>query len=277
MKYIDLINYGNEKLTKKKLEKNVAFKILFFVDKEINNILEFTQKRNEKISLSKAYLYKYYLFQYVYLNKPLQYITKESFFYGNNFIIYKNVHSPKIESEVLVEKAVNLINTLKYKNVLDLCCGTGVLGISVLLKTKVNLTLSDINKKAIKNTFLNLKKYNLEANVIKSNLFNKIDKKFDLIICNPPYIAFGDKFIDKSVKKYENNKSLFAKNNGLYFYQKIMTVAHEKLNKDGIIIFEIGFNQINEVIKIISSNKNVTKIEKIKDALGYYRMVVVYF
>lgn len=277
MKYIDIINYGNKKLEQNKLEKNVSFKLLFFIDKNINNISEFVENKNKKIIWYKSLIFKYYLFQYIHLNKPLQYITKESYFFDNDFILYKDVHSPKIESEILVKKALDLIKINKYKKVLDLCCGTGVLGISVLLNSNAFLTFTDISNKAIKNTNLNLQKYKLKANVIKSNLFKKIKDKYDLIICNPPYISFGEKRIDKSVKKYESKKALFAKDNGLYFYKEIMKNVDNFISPNGSLILEIGYNQIEDVLKIIRTNNNVKKIEKIKDDLNYYRVVVVYF
>ena len=278
MKYIEIINKATRILKKKKLEENLAYKLLFYVDKKINSIIEFTSYRNEEISFIKIIRYKFLLYQYVYFKKPLSYITKNSFFYGNDFIVFKSMHTPRIESEILIDKANELINKNKFANMLDLCCGTGNLGISVLLhNSNINLSLSDVSKKSIKNTLANIQKYNLKANIIHSNLFNNIKEKYDLIICNPPYIKKGDKNLDWSVKMYESKKALYAKDNGLFFYKKIIKNINNFLNENGVLIFEIGFKQAEDVISILKLNNSVKNYEILKDQFFNDRAIVVYF
>ena len=278
MKYIDIINKSTAILKKKNLEENVAYKLLFFVDKNINSIIDFTYIRNEKMSQIKVIKYFFFLFEYIFFQKPLSYITNSAYFFNNEFIVLNSIHTPRVESEILINKANELILKNGYLHVLDLCCGTGNLGISILLcNPKINLTLSDINKKAIKNTQKNLKKYNLTADIICSNLFKKINDKYDLIICNPPYIKKGDKNIDFSVKLYEDKKALYAKNNGLFFYENIMENIQNFITKNGVLILEIGFNQANDVISIIKKNKNVKDCEVLKDQFFNDRGIIVYF
>ena len=160
--------------------------------------------------------------------------------------VNKKVLIPRYETEELILLAIKLIKENgKYHNILDLCCGSGFIGIALKKAfPSLNILQSDISNAAIKQTLINLKINNLKNNVIKSNMFHNIYQKFDVIISNPPYLLKNDKKnMTKSVLKYEPQKALFAQEEGMFFYYQIEKNLSKHLNKNGLIILEI--NPIN--------------------------------
>ncbi len=277
MTIAELITEAQKNLAAVGLETNVAFKLLYAVDNRINNLLTFDQYKDEKIGLFKQLTFLTYLKDYMINEKPLPYITHETFFFNHDYVVLDHVHIPKVESETMIEEALKIIGDKKGLDVLDLCCGTGVLGISLAQEIPLNLTLSDTSKKALKNTKINCRKYHINGTIIKSNLFEKINDKFDVILCNPPYVAYDDKDIEVSVKKYEPHDALFAAENGLFFYQEIMKQINDYIKPNAVVLFEIGYQQAKEVVKIIKTNPQVKKVKVKQDAFQHDRIVIVYF
>lgn len=142
---------------------------------------------------------------------------------------------PRYETEEVILAAYPFIK--KESKVLDLGCGSGLIGLAIKKNKDANVTLSDISRFAIKQTKINAKLNNLNVNVIRSNWFNKITSKFDVIVCNPPYLKKQKKLV-KSLK-WEPKRALFARDNGLFAYKKILKSAFNYLNEKGIIIFEV--------------------------------------
>ena len=160
--------------------------------------------------------------------------------------VNKKVLIPRYETEELILLAIKLIKENgKYHNILDLCCGSGFIGIALKKAfPSLNILQSDISNAAIKQTLINLKINNLKNDVIKSDMFHNIYQKFDVIISNPPYLLKNDKKnMTKSVLKYEPQKALFAQEKGMFFYYQIEKNLSKYLNKNGLIILEI--NPIN--------------------------------
>ncbi|MCV3753380.1 peptide chain release factor N(5)-glutamine methyltransferase [Mycoplasma enhydrae] len=181
-----------------------------------------------------------------------------------------NVLIPRYETEELIIESYNYIN--KYSNVLDLCCGSGFIGLAIAKNIGCSVTLSDISKQAIKQTKLNIKINNLNnCKTIRSNLFTNLNERYDLIISNPPYLNKNHKFA-KSLK-WEPKKALYAKDNGLFFYKKITELASDFLNENGYLIFEINEyskdwlinNFPNVIIKKDINKKNRIAILKYND------------
>ncbi len=191
------------------------------------------------------------------LRKPLDKIINKSNFFGYDFYVNSNVLSPRQETEILVENAIKLIADKPLK-VLDLCTGSGVIGITIALKTKANVTCTDICSKALKVAEKNSKNLKAKIKLIKSNLFNELDKtkKFDIIVSNPPYIKTSEiDALEPEVKNFDPKKSLDGGKDGLMFYKKIIKEAPEFLKKDGYIMLEIGYTQEAEVTELLKKNK----------------------
>lgn len=201
---------------------------------------------------------------------PLDLILKNANFYGRNFFINKHVLKPRIDSEAVCEQAIKLIE--KNSKVLDLCCGSGILGITIAKEKNCHVTFSDISKKALKVCKINIKKHEVSANVVKGNLFENITEKFDLIVCNPPYIKTDDiKSLEENVKKFDPRIALDGGVDGLDFYKKIIKEAPAFLNKSGKIVFEIGFDQGSAVLSLMKKSFNA--ILK-KDYFGNDRIII---
>lgn len=175
---------------------------------------------------------------------PVQYIVGNVNFYGLEFKVNKNVLIPRFETELLVSKTIDYIHKYFHQkvNVLDIGTGSGVIAITLKKKIDAKVTAVDISLKALEVAEENAKKNNADINFINSDLFANIHDKFDVIISNPPYIAY-DEVIDEKVKNNEPHIALYAKDNGLYFYEEILNDAYNYLNKKNIIAFEIGENQ----------------------------------
>lgn len=184
--------------------------------------------------------------------EPVQYIVGNVDFYGYKINVNKNVLIPRFETEELVFKTINLIKKNLNENIKVLDIGTGSGCISIALKKEIpglDITAVDISEDALVVAKNNALENNCEINFIKSDLFNNIDDKYDLIISNPPYISYDEQIMD-IVKKNEPHLALYAKNNGLYFYEEIIKNSSNYLNDKNIIAFEIGYLQANEITKM---------------------------
>ena len=184
--------------------------------------------------------------------EPVQYIVGNVDFYGYKINVNKNVLIPRFETEELVFKTINLIKINLNENIKVLDIGTGSGCISIALKKEIpglDITAVDISEDALVVAKNNALENNCEINFIKSDLFNNIGDKYDLIISNPPYISYDEQIMD-IVKKNEPHLALYAKNNGLYFYEEIIKNSSNYLNDKNIIAFEIGYLQANEIKKM---------------------------
>ncbi|MBG0730907.1 peptide chain release factor N(5)-glutamine methyltransferase [Mycoplasma sp. 'Moose RK'] len=152
------------------------------------------------------------------------------------------VFIPRYETQELILKVKKVIK--KGDFVLDLCCGSGFIGLALAKFIDAKITLSDISNEAIIQTKLNAKHNNLQVNVIKSDLFENIPlQKFDIIISNPPYLA-PQKLAD-SVLNFEPENALFAVPTPFFYYERIMQKANDFLKKNGWIFFEIDFQSVD--------------------------------
>lgn len=218
--------------------------------------------------------------------KPIQYITHNQEFMGLNFYVDENVLIPQPDTELLVETTLKLIeeqHTTKEKiNILDLCTGSGCIGISFLKYLKnVQVTLSDISLKALeiakKNAINNKVKSNIEF--ICSDLLKKMKgKQFNYIVSNPPYIETNIIPTLSPEVRQEPNIALNGGKDGLDFYRKILHQAPNYLKQNGYLLFEIGFNQGDKIIEIWSENKepklNLITKKPIKDLSGNDRVFI---
>lgn len=200
---------------------NFLEKKLLFEKKRYNLKQKITIK--EKLLLKKGY--------------PIQKIMGFINFDDVYIDLKYNVFIPRYETEEVMKESLKYIN--KNSKVLDLCCGSGYIGLSIKKKTDASVTLSDISIDAIKQTKKNMKINNLKVKVIHSDLFEKINDKFDVIISNPPYIPQVKK-LDKKVLNFEPHNALFGGQDGNDFYKMIIKKSSKYLNKNGFLILEIS-------------------------------------
>jgi len=215
------------------------------------------------------------------MNKmPVKYILNTCEFMGINFYIEEGVLIPRDDTEILVDEVLKNIEENEEIQLCDLCCGSGAIGISLAyLRQNINVDLIDYYPIPEKVSLINIKKYDLENRVsfMKSDLLEKPienQKMYDIIVSNPPYIE--EKEIDKlmdDVKNYEPHTALNGGTDGLDFYRKIINQSQKVLKKDGILAFEIGYNQ-GEAIKLLMEEYNFQDIKVIKDFASLDRIVI---
>lgn len=210
--------------------------------------------------------------KYLLDGKPIEYILGYQYFYNLKLKVSENTLIPRKETEILVEEAIKRIKENNYKKVLDLCTGTGAIALSVKNEVKdITVKASDISKEALKIAKENSENYNLDIEFIESDIFDNIDYDCDIILSNPPYISH-DEYVDKIVVDNEPHLALFADNDGLYFYEKIITES-KKIKSLKMIIFEIGYRQANSIKQIAINNGY--NFEVIKDYQGLDRIVIL--
>lgn len=188
---------------------------------------------------------------------PLQYIIGNVDFYGLNFIVNENVLIPRFETELLVEKTISYIN--KYftndLKIVDLGTGSGCIAITLSKKLNVRVDAVDISASALevakKNNIIN----NTNVNFYLGNMLEPLSKKYDVIISNPPYIAYDEEIMD-IVKNNEPVIALYADNNGLYYYEEIIKNSKNYLNGNGLLAFEIGYMQASSIKKLAKKYLN---------------------
>ena len=193
---------------------------------------------------------------------PVQYIVGNVNFYGNTINVNENTLIPRFETELLVEKTIKLINKYfdRKVDILDIGTGSGCIAITLNKELDSNVTAVDISDKALDVARENNKINNTNVNFYKSDVFSNVNDKYDVIISNPPYIAYDEKIMD-IVYNNEPHSALFADNNGLYFYEKILSECSNYLNNKFIIAFEIGYKQgllIEELANKYLDNVSVT-------------------
>ena len=196
---------------------------------------------------------------------PVQYIVGNVDFYGNTINVNKNVLIPRFETELLVDKTIKYIKN-NFKNrvdILDIATGSGCIAITLKKEIDSIVDASDISESALKVAQENALNNKVDINFINSDMLTNITKKYDIIISNPPYLTKEDDIMD-IVKNNEPEIALYAKDNGLYYYDVILKNIKNNLKDKYLIAFEIGYTQ-GEAIKNIAlkylDNINV-KIEK---------------
>lgn len=175
---------------------------------------------------------------------PVQYIVGNVDFYGNTFNVNKDVLIPRFETELLVEKTIKYINKYfdKKIDILDIGTGSGCIAITLNKEVDSNVTAVDISEAALNVAKENNKLNNTNVNFYKSDVFSDVNGKYDVIVSNPPYIAYDEEIMD-IVYNNEPHLALYAEENGLYFYNEILSECKDYLNDKFIIAFEIGYKQ----------------------------------
>lgn len=182
---------------------------------------------------------------------PIQYITNYQCFYGLDFYVDSNVLIPQPDTEILVEKIIELAQKRKSKiTILDMCTGSGAIAISVAKHTSAKVVALDINQEALKVAEKNALDNKVEIKILQSDMFENVDEKFDMIVSNPPYIE--TKTLEQLSKEVQNEPrlALDGGEDGLKFFRILANKAPNYLKRDGILAVEIGFNQKKEVMQM---------------------------
>ena len=294
-------NEKSEKQLKSLLDKSISYleknnideskliaEIVFSHVLNVDRMMLFTKYRDE-IENEKIEKIRYFIQKIGREKFPVQYLLNEQEFYGRKFYVDKGVLIPRQDTEVLVEKMIEILknNILKNKNlekilkihpkILDIGVGSGIIGITAALEIKDSYVLGvDISEKALETAEKNkelLKVSNIKF--LKSNLFENVEfKQFDMIVSNPPYISLNEAGImSDDTLLHEPSEALFAENDGLYFYYEICQKALDYLADLGYLLFEIGYKQGKNVAEIMTSS-GFKNVEVIKDLAGLDRVVV---
>lgn len=207
-------------------------------------------------------------------NEPIQYITNRAYFMGYEFYVDNSVLIPRFDTEVLVDTLIKKTNDNFFNpKILDLCTGSGCIAISIAKLFKAKVYASDVSDDALQVAKKNAEVLAADVNFIKSDLFNQIYDKFDIIVSNPPYITSQQMTgLEEQVIKYEPSLALCGGHDGLDFYREIIKDSIYHLNKNGLIFFEVGFNQSDDVIKILEKYGFID-IAKINDLNKIARVV----
>ena len=207
---------------------------------------------------------------------PLQHITHRQEFMKMDFFVDENVLIPSPDTEILVEEVIKIAQKYNSPRILDLCTGSGAIAISLKkFVPNADITAVDISEKALEIAQKNAEKLEAKINFVKSNLFDKLDnKKFDIIVSNPPYIRKDEiKKLSEEVQK-EPKIALDGGEDGLDFYRIIAEQAINYLKTGSFLCFEIGYNQKNDVIKIIEDEQNYKNTYCKKDLYGNDRIII---
>lgn len=229
---------------------NISESEVIIGDVQISNpqqLLELIQKREQKI--------------------PLAYLFHEREFHGRLFYVDESVLIPREETEGLVNLAIQE----KKEKILDLCTGSGIIAITMALETNQKVIASDISMDALYVAKRNAKELGANVSFIHCNLFENISDSFDLIISNPPYIVSAE-LNQLSDLECEPRIALDGSEDGLFFYREILKQAKMHLDDEGVILFEIGYDQANS-LKHLAKEYEYSEVRVFKDVFNFDRYV----
>ena len=248
-----------------KEESLAKFLLMYMLDETSE---QFSNKLSEELSVEQENRYFDLINKNINEDTPLSHLVGFDYFYDRKFKVTRDVLSPRIETEELIYKVLEYIKKSKKDSfrILDLCTGSGIIAITLkkeIVEKYTEIVASDISEKALSIAIENANNNNANITFIKSDLFDNISGKFDLIISNPPYISYKDKItIKDNVLKYDPHLALFAEEDGIYFYRKIIENAVHYLSKDGVIFFEIGYDQKEKIFELGKNNNFTTTVYK---------------
>lgn len=277
--YKELLEYGKVRLQEAEIEEYAldAWLLLEYVF-QVSRTWYFVHE-NDMADTEKAEQYLEYIGERS-RHVPLQQLTGEAYFYGMKFYVNEDVLIPRQDTEVLVEEVLKLSRTVfpeekgKHLNILDVCTGSGCILLSLLsnLENAVG-TGVDLSEKALNVARINGRNLGIQAEWIHSNLFDKVQGKYDMIVSNPPYIKTSviGELMDE-VKYHEPKMALDGREDGLYFYRAMIREAEEYLNQGGILAFEIGYDQ-GESVSRLMRDQGYSQVQVIPDLAGLDRCV----
>lgn len=248
-----------------KEESLAKFLLMYMLDETVE---QFSNKLSEELSVEQENRYFDLINKNINEDTPLSHLVGFDYFYDRKFKVTRDVLSPRMETEELIYKVLEYIKKSKKDSfkILDLCTGSGIIAITLkkeIVEKYTEIVASDISEKALSIAIENANNNNANITFIKSDLFDNISGKFDLIISNPPYISYKDKItIKDNVLNYDPHLALFAEEDGIYFYRKIIENAVHYLSKDGVIFLEIGYDQKEKILELGKNNNFIATVYK---------------
>ena len=228
----------------------------------------FSNSFSEQMSKENENKYFSLIEKHIKEDVPLSHLVGFEYFYDRKYKVTKDVLSPRMETEELIYKVIEYVKASSKNNfkILDLCTGSGIIAITLkkeLSQFSIDVVASDISEEAIKVAKENAQSHDATIKFIQSDIFNNIADKFDIIVSNPPYIDRKDEVtMQDNVLKYDPHLALFAEEEGMYFYRKIIEQANDYLNENGVIFFEIGYDQKDKIIKLADMNGYSAEVYK---------------
>lgn len=212
------------------------------------------------------------------LSEPIAYITGKREFFSRDFSVRPGVLIPRPETELLVEKSLELLH--KRTRVLELCTGSGAIALSLKLeRPDLDISATDISEVALSVARENAKKHGIlqEVSFLQGDLFHIKElaaEGYDLIVANPPYVSKEEyENLPKTVRNYEPRLALVGDSDGLKFYHRIISEAPEFLKTTGMVLLEIGANQGRDVLAIANASKKYAEVGVFKDYAGHDRVL----
>lgn len=216
------------------------------------------------------------------MGKPIQYITGHQEFMGLDFYVHENVLIPRPDTEILVEKVLQLLKNKENLEIADVCTGTGAIAVSLAYYIPDSFVYaSDISHHAVECCRRNIEKHGLESRMkllqgdLLEPLFEEgLEGRLDALVSNPPYISKNDmETLPLSVRGFEPHLALYGGGEGLDFYIRILKDAARLLKKGGLLAFEIGYDQGPALTKLIEDKGSYKNIRIEKDLAGLDRVV----
>lgn len=275
MKIKEILEYGKNNLIEKEDAYRLSKTLLKHLLKVNDSYLIINYNEEIDIKSKDEFIKNIKLLQ---SGIPIQYITNHQEFMKLDFYVDSNVLIPQPDTEVLVEEVLEVLKQKEgKKNVLDLCTGSGAIGVSIAKHTEnVKVTMSDISENALEIAKKNALNNGVidNCNFILSDMFENIQDKFDVIVSNPPYIK--TEVIDSLDDEVKNEPilALDGGEDGEKFYRIIAQNAYKYLNKDGILALEIGYDQKEDVIKLLNTVGKYADIYCKEDLSGNDRIIV---
>jgi len=220
------------------------------------------------------------MFGQLFQNKPVQYITGETYFYNDKFLTPPGVFIPRPETELLVDCAIEFLSNSKDNlKIIDFCTGSGCILLSIAKKFPNHGYIGlDKSELAIKTAEKNRKSLGLKnVQFFNQDIFEYNKSKADLLLCNPPYLAKHEiDSLEQSVRDYDPLSALTDFKNGTSFYKHLISNFNKLVKKNGIMLLEIPFSAVTDDIISINKNFNANKSIFYKDLEGKNRVIKIY-
>ena len=257
------------KLLKNPNEEEVALRLFLCDVNNLNSMSDFYLKKDENIKDLQRF--NEYLQRFL-SGEPAEYILGYCDFYGSRFTVNSDVLIPRPETEELVKYAIDQIEKNNFKRIVDVCCGSGCIGLSIAKNIVFEkILMSDISQGAVKIAKKNAKNLGINTEIICSDALSYLGEDVDIVVGNPPYII-SEELIEKSVLNYEPKIALFTDNN-ITIYKKIISEAISHNAK--MIILEIGEEILDLLKGYLNTTFNFVKYNVIKDINGKNRIISI--